>query len=88
MDTDLFLERCETLGKGLHTLANNFYFALDEGVTGEALDDLVKRAKEKIKLFDELAADIEDEDEKEEIDHFIRNIDQLRGDILKVEQGS
>jgi hypothetical protein len=88
MDTELFLERCEILGKGLHTLANDFYFALDEGVTGEALDDLVNRAKEKIKLFDELAADIEDEEEEEEIECFIRNIEQLRGDILKVEQGS
>jgi hypothetical protein len=35
MNTDLFLERCETLGMGLHTLGNDFYFALDEGAQGK-----------------------------------------------------
>ena len=88
MDTDLFLDRCEKLGKGLHSLGNEFFKSLKEGVSGEKLDDLVRRAKEKIKLFEALSADIEDEQEEEEIQCFIRNIDKLKGYISKVESES
>ncbi|WP_438426222.1 hypothetical protein [Aquimarina macrocephali] len=87
MDTDLFLERCEEVENGLHKLSNELYFTLNKGVTGKKLDDLISRAKEKVKLFDQLSADIEDRQEKEEIESFKRNINQLRGDILKVEKG-
>ena len=87
MDTDLFLERCENIEKGLHKLANEFYASLNDGSPGEARDELIARAKEKISLFERLSLDIEDEDEEEEIQVFNRYINKLKGYLLKSEEG-
>ena len=86
MDTDIFLERCENIEKGLHKLSNEFYHALDEEAPKEKLNDLAILAKEKIMLFEKLSADIEDEDEEEEIQCFNRYINKLKGYILKIEK--
>ena len=85
MDTDLFLERCENIEKGLHKLANDFYKSLSDGSSHEDRKDLINRAKDKVSLFECLSLDIEDEDEEEEIQTFNRYIEKLRGYIVKAE---
>ena len=85
MDTEVFLERCEEIDIGLRKLADDLYESVTEGEPGEVRDDLVRRAKEKIKLFDKLSADIEDEAEEEEIEWYIRYIDSLKEDLGKLD---
>ena len=79
MDTDIFLERCAALSKGLHKLSNDFYASLTDGASGEERNELIRLAKEKITLYNELYADIKgDEQEEEEMECFIRYIDKLK----------
>ena len=79
MDTDIFLARCEALSKGLHKLSNECYASLTDGAPGKERNELIRLAKEKITLYNELYADIKgDEQEEEEMECFIMYIDQLK----------
>ncbi|MCR9145106.1 MAG: hypothetical protein NXI24_22900 [bacterium] len=92
MDTDLFLERCEAVENGLHALKNEFFHSLDEGPPDADRSDLIARAREKIRLFEELVADIadpqEDPEEEEEIQTFYRYINSLKEYVARAEFAS
>ena len=66
MDREDFLERCREIeeGVGLAELADDLYASLKRGAEGPERDELVKRAKEKIRLWDALWADLEKLPEK------------------------
>lgn len=78
MDTDIFLARCESLDDGLHDLVNECYDSLTEAIDDEEKERLVRLAKGKITLFNELSADVEYVPHKEEIKGFNRYINQLK----------
>jgi|GEM_PF-3796746 len=79
MDTDIFLARCEALDEGLHKLSNEFYASLTDGAPGKERNELIRLAKEKITLYNELYADSKgDEQEEKEMECFIRYIDKLK----------
>lgn len=83
MDTDIFLARCEALDDGLHDLVNDCCESLTEGSLGDERDQLVRLAREKITLFDELSASVTHEPHKEEIQSFNRYINQLKEFVKK-----
>lgn len=78
MDTDIFLARCEALDEGLHDLSNEFYASLTDGAPGKERNELIRLAKEKITLYNELYADIKGDEQEEEMEYFIRYIDKLK----------
>ena len=85
MDTDIFLARCEALDEGLHDLSNEFYASLTDGAPGKERNELIRLAKEKITLYNELYAEIKgDEQEEEEMERFIRYIDKLKRYLQEV----
>jgi hypothetical protein len=83
MDTEIFLARCEALSDGLHKLSNDCHKSLKQGVPGEERNGLVRLAKEKITLYNELSSDIESEQEEEEMECFDRYIGNLKEFLKK-----
>jgi hypothetical protein len=82
METEIYLERREKIEKGLQELADDLYAALEEASKGPEWEELVSRAKEKIKLFDELWAEL-DEEERAELQPINSYIKDIRAYIQK-----
>jgi hypothetical protein len=82
------LSRCEEIeeGTGLAELADNLYRSLKKGEDGPERDALVKQAREKIRLYNVLWAELDDEEDKEEVEMSMYNyIKALQGDLQKLE---
>ncbi len=85
MDTEIFLDRCEEIqgeNSELAVLADDLYESLEEGSDGPEREELVRRAKEKIRLWEALWEDLEDEELKEEVQPIYRYIDSLKEDLM------
>ncbi|MEJ2065836.1 MAG: hypothetical protein P8X74_21585 [Reinekea sp.] len=89
MDTEVFLSRCEEIeeGTGLADLADDLYLSLDEGEDGPERDALVNQAKEKIRLYNALWADLETQEEdikqrrQKEVKPMCRYIESMQEDL-------
>ena len=89
MDTDVFLDRCDAIEKGLHELADDLYASIEDGQPGDEREELVKLAKEKIESYDEFFAELEDDGEREEAEGVLnREIKRLRRAVQRIESGS
>jgi hypothetical protein len=68
MEKKVFLARCEEIEEGLHSLADDLYASIDDGSEGPERNELVKQAQEKVRLYNALWAELDDEDDKEEVE--------------------
>lgn len=87
MTTDQFLERCEAIEEGLHTLSNRMFSVSKKEIVGAEAETLALASREKIRLYEAFMSDLEgDEDNIEEAEDALkRGITQLRGYLAKLE---
>jgi hypothetical protein len=77
-----FLARCKEIRGGLHSLSDDLYASLEDGSGGPERDELVKQAQEKARLYNALWAELDDEDDKDEVKMSMYNyIEALQGDL-------
>ena len=87
MDLEEYLERGRVIANGIQKLENDLYDAAEEGEAGPERDELVKQAKKKIRLYEELMSLLEgDEDWQGETERrFSHYMESLKEDVERIE---
>lgn len=87
MTTEQFLERCEEIETGLHTLSNKMYSVSRKEIVGDLVETLAQASREKIRLYEAFLKDLEGDEEniEEAEDALSRNITRLRGYLTELE---